>query len=118
MHVENGRDIFITIFGEYKPSVFGFQFETLMKLSKPITEYDLYELMSIEKDDKNEIMYHEESRLVPKQLFRLIDHLYKNGLKVRDLFTVNRKFRNSSRLYLIRDWLDEQTDQECREYFS
>lgn len=47
LHVENGRDIFITIFGEYKPSVFGFRMETLMKLTKPLVEYDLNELIVI-----------------------------------------------------------------------
>lgn len=47
LHVDNGRDIFITIFGEYKPSCFGFSVETLIRLPRPVHELELPELMAI-----------------------------------------------------------------------
>lgn len=47
LHVDNGRDIFITIFGEYRPSCFGFSVETLIRLPKPVHELELPELMAI-----------------------------------------------------------------------
>jgi phosphatidylinositol-bisphosphatase len=118
LHVENGRDIFITIFGEFKPSFFGLRPETLMKLAKPIADYEISELMLIDRDDENKIPYQEENTIVPRQLFLLIDYLYKNGLKTRELFTVNRKYKNSSKIHQIRDWLDENSSRDCREFSS
>lgn len=47
LHVKGGRDTFITMFGEYKPSVFGLSIETLVKLSKPVIEYKLQDLVQI-----------------------------------------------------------------------
>lgn len=47
LHVENGRDIFITIFGEYKPSCFGLSMRTMMKTIKPISDYSIRDLFTI-----------------------------------------------------------------------
>ncbi len=47
LHVDNGRDIFITMIGEYKPSCFGFSVETLIRLNNPVHELDLKELLKI-----------------------------------------------------------------------
>lgn len=47
LHVDKGRDIFITIIGEYRPSCFGFSVETLARLPKPVFELDLSELLQI-----------------------------------------------------------------------
>lgn len=47
LHIKNGRDIFITLIGEYKPSCFGFDVETLTRLPQPVAELDLKELMLI-----------------------------------------------------------------------
>jgi phosphatidylinositol-bisphosphatase len=47
LHVENGRDIFITLFAEYKPSCFGLSIETMLKLNKSVIDYGLTELMEI-----------------------------------------------------------------------
>lgn len=47
LHVENGRDIFITILGEYRPSCFGFSVETLARLPLPVYELDLKTLLQI-----------------------------------------------------------------------
>lgn len=50
LHVENGRDIFITILGEYRPSCFGFSVETLARLPQPVYELDLKDLLQIVSD--------------------------------------------------------------------
>lgn len=47
LHVENGRDIFITVLGEYRPSCFGFSAETLARLPQPVYELDLKDLLKI-----------------------------------------------------------------------
>lgn len=47
LHVENGRDIFITVLGEYRPSCFGFSVETLSRLPQPVYELDLKDILQI-----------------------------------------------------------------------
>lgn len=47
LHVDNGRDIFITILGEYRPSCFGFSVETLVRLQQPVYEMDLKDILEI-----------------------------------------------------------------------
>ena len=105
LHVENGRDIFITIFGEYQPSVFGLRLNTLMKLSKPLLEYSLKELVEIDDDKNNVIPFYKEAK-APREIWLLTDYLYKNGLIIPNLFTVQRKHKLSPRICAIRDWLD------------
>lgn len=105
LHVENGRDIFITIFGEYQPSVFGLRLDTLMKLSKPLLEYSLKELVTIDDDANNLIPYHKGAR-APREIYLLTDYLYCNGLIIPNLFTIQRKHKLSPRICAIRDWLD------------
>lgn len=105
LHVMNGRDIFITIFGEYQPSVFGLRLDTLMKLSKPLLEYSLKDLAVIEDDVKNQIPYHKDAR-APREIWLLTDYLYRNGLVTPHVFTMQRKQKLSPRICAVRDWLD------------
>lgn len=105
LHVENGRDIFITIFGEYQPSVFGLRLDTLMKLDKPLTEYTLKELVAIDDDVKNKIPYHKDAK-APREIWLLTDYLFRNGLSTQNLFTIQRRHKLSPRICAIRDWLD------------
>ncbi|KAL7033635.1 hypothetical protein ACKWTF_007654 [Chironomus riparius] len=105
LHIENGRDIFITIFGEYQPSVFGLRLDTLMKLNKPVLEYSLKELNEIECDVNNLIPFYNSAK-GPREIYLMIDYLYRNGLNIPHLFHVLRKHRLSPRICAIRDWLD------------
>lgn len=105
LHVENGRDIFITIFGEYQCSVFGLRLDTLMKLNKPVLEYTLKELIDIDDDANNLIPFFNDAK-APREIFLMIDYLYRNGLNIPQLFHVQRKHRLSPRICAIRDWLD------------
>lgn len=105
LHVENGRDIFITIFGEYQPSVFGLRLATLMKLNKPLMEFSLKELVAIDDDIHNTIPYHKDAR-APREIWLLTDYIFRHGLSSRDLFTIQRKQKLSPVICAIRDWLD------------
>lgn len=105
LHVENGRDAFITIFGEYQPSIFGLRLDTLMKLTKPVFEYSVKELMEIEDDANNRIPFFNDSK-APREIYLMVDYLYKNGLNIPQLFTIQRRHRQSPRICAIRDWLD------------
>lgn len=105
LHVENGRDIFITIFGEYQPCVFGLRFDTLMKLNKSVLEYSLKELMDIDDDANNLIPFYNDAK-APREIYVMIDYLYRNGLNIPHLFNIQRRHRLSPRICAIRDWLD------------
>lgn len=52
LHVENGRDIFITIMGEYRPSCFGFSVDTLARLPQSVYELNLKDLLQIVSSHK------------------------------------------------------------------
>ncbi|KAG5681858.1 hypothetical protein PVAND_011265 [Polypedilum vanderplanki] len=105
LHVENGRDIFITVFGEYQPSIFGLRLDTLMKLNKSVLEYSLKELMDIDDDANNLIPFYNNAK-APREIYLMIDYLYRNGLNIPHLFTIQRRHKLSPRICAIRDWLD------------
>lgn len=44
LHVENGRDTFISIIGEYQPSCFGFSLETLIMLPEPVATINIKDI--------------------------------------------------------------------------
>ncbi|XP_053689041.1 inositol polyphosphate 5-phosphatase OCRL [Sabethes cyaneus] len=111
LHVENGRDIFITIFGEYKQSCFGVSLETLMKLNKPIFEYEINELIALEKEEKLIDITGDENLKIPREIWRLIDYLYKNGMETAQLFTPNRTYSRHENILEIRDWLDSWSSE-------
>lgn len=105
LHVKNGRDIFITIFGEYKPSCFGVSLDTLMKLNKPIFEYEINELIALDKEEKLVDLTNDVERKVPREIWRLIDYLYNEGMDSHQLF-MNRAYSKNENILEIRDWLD------------
>lgn len=117
LHVENGRDIFITIFGEYKSSCFGVTLETLMKLNKPIFEYEINELVALEKEEKLIDLTDDVNLRIPREIWRLIDYLYSNGMDAPQLFTLNRTHSKHENILEIRDWLDSWSSEPFRILF-
>lgn len=106
LHVDKGRDIFITIFGEYKSSCFGVSLETLMKLNKPIFEYEINQLIALEKEEKLVDLTEDENLKIPREIWRLTDYLYNHGMDTPQLFTQNRTHSRHDNILEIRDWLD------------
>jgi len=47
LHVKSGRDIFITVTGEYQPSCFGLSMETMCRTDRPISEYNQDEIKNL-----------------------------------------------------------------------
>lgn len=106
LHVKNGRDIFITIFGEYKSSCFGLPLETLMKLNKPVYEYDINELVALEKEERLVDLTDDGSLKIPREIWRLVDYLCNvPSVDLTQLF-VNRAYGRHENITEIRDWLD------------
>jgi inositol polyphosphate 5-phosphatase INPP5B/F len=131
LHLEGGKDIFITVTGTYQRSCFGLSIEALVFMPLPVREVALRKLMDlvgsinyclivsiIELKNVQENMAvddppKEQSPLpVPKEIWFLVDHLYKYGLDQQHLFEHPGLH---TELVLIRDWLDEGSTDPIRE---
>lgn len=87
LHLKGGKDFFITVSGSYVLSCFGSSIEVLVRMFSPIREVDTAELIQIEKATYGSSSENKERPLdVPKELWRLIDHLFTNGLDQDELF--------------------------------
>jgi inositol polyphosphate 5-phosphatase INPP5B/F len=107
-HIENGQDYFISISAEWIPSCFGESINTLLALDKPIVSYSTAELHSYSTAELDSVLIPDahfesvqdpqdlnsrfgvEDAAVPKELWTLIDYIYKNGLEVVSTFLNNR----------------------------
>lgn len=122
LHLENGRDLFISISGSYQPSCFGSSIEALVRMRLPIRQVscnDLAnlhsgkaidivktcELLSLDTDDPEPLPCYD----IPKELYILIDRLHQKGLDQYDLFIRNGL---NSELIKIREALDTGTRLE------
>ncbi|XP_042196561.1 inositol polyphosphate 5-phosphatase OCRL isoform X1 [Callorhinchus milii] len=99
LHLDRGKDYFITIGGNYLPSCFGTSLETLCRMKKPIREVPVTKLIDLDDDS---MFQKEKSRLelfpmdniesddkplqIPKEMWLLVDHLFKNACRQEDLF--------------------------------
>ncbi|XP_013775252.1 inositol polyphosphate 5-phosphatase OCRL-1-like isoform X1 [Limulus polyphemus] len=85
LHLEGGKDLFITVQGAYIPSCFGSSLDALVRMPFPIREVPTAKLIDLETHPK-EIKAKEPPFEIPKELWLLIDHLFKYGLTKEDLF--------------------------------
>ncbi|XP_070165957.1 type II inositol 1,4,5-trisphosphate 5-phosphatase isoform X4 [Polyergus mexicanus] len=102
LHLEGGKDIFITITGTYERSCFGSSMEALVHISVPIREIPIGRLVELE-NNKNPS---QEPYPVPKEVWHLVDRLYRHGIKTPGLFETPGLH---SEIIAIRDWLDESS---------
>eukprot|EP00164_Ancoracysta_twista_P007937 GFYU01011378.1.p1 GENE.GFYU01011378.1~~GFYU01011378.1.p1 ORF type:complete len:727 (-),score=210.50 GFYU01011378.1:188-2368(-) len=72
LHLENGRDYFITIGGDYLRSCFAVDLETLMRYMEPVR-------------DAQPSSTHAKS--IPSELWRMIDYLFNHAMQEPGLFT-------------------------------
>uniref|UniRef100_A0A8C7MK41 phosphoinositide 5-phosphatase n=1 Tax=Oncorhynchus kisutch TaxID=8019 RepID=A0A8C7MK41_ONCKI len=89
LHLDRGKDYFITISGNYLPSCFGTSLETLCHIKKPIREVPITKLIDLGEDS---YMEKEKSRVsflmvdsagtedkplkIPKEVWLLVNHLF------------------------------------------
>ncbi|XP_054851974.1 inositol polyphosphate 5-phosphatase OCRL isoform X2 [Eublepharis macularius] len=91
LHLDRGKDYFLTISGSYLPSCFGTSLEALCRMKRPIREVPVTKLIDLEKsllemvpqdsEDSGDRPLH-----VPKEIWILVDHLFKNACHQEDLF--------------------------------
>ncbi|XP_044755725.1 inositol polyphosphate 5-phosphatase OCRL isoform X2 [Coccinella septempunctata] len=97
LHLNGGKDMFIIVTGTGEKTSFTTSMAALCRAPVPImylTEEQFGKIVDLEGD----VLYS-----VPRELWLLIDHLYKYGLGVKDLFESNSTQENFVKL---RDWLD------------
>uniref|UniRef100_A0A8C1KJL4 phosphoinositide 5-phosphatase n=1 Tax=Cyprinus carpio TaxID=7962 RepID=A0A8C1KJL4_CYPCA len=83
LHLDRGKDYFITVAGNYLPCCFGTSLETLCRMKKPIREIPDHvtlktEVMAAENSDK--------PLKIPKEVWLLVNHLYTKACQQEDLF--------------------------------
>lgn len=100
LHLEGGKDIFITVTGTYERSCFGSSMEALAHISLPIREIPIGRLVELESN-KN---LSQEPYPIPKEIWYLVDKLYRHGIKTPGLFETPGLHNE---IIAIRDWLDE-----------
>ncbi|EGG16677.1 RhoGAP domain-containing protein [Cavenderia fasciculata] len=94
LHLENGKDYFISIMGSWKPTCFGNTLENLVRYQGPLVG--------------TQPMPVEQKKLsIPKELWRMVDSLYSNnGMAEENLFIVSGV---SKEIEQIKECLDTGT---------
>ncbi|XP_034545672.1 inositol polyphosphate 5-phosphatase OCRL [Notolabrus celidotus] len=91
LHLDRGKDYFITISGNYLPSCFGTSLETLCRMKKPIREIPITKLIDLERSKVSFLMVDgagtEDVPLkIPKEVWILVNHLFIKSCDQEDLF--------------------------------
>nr|KAG5691659.1 hypothetical protein BaRGS_022934 [Batillaria attramentaria] len=107
LHLHGGKDIFITVSGNYLSSSFGSSIEALIQMHGPIRNVPVAQLVQIEQTGSLTQVDLAETGgrlyMVPKELWRLVDHIVVNGKEKENLFQVPGL---QSEIQQIRDALD------------
>lgn len=84
LHLERGKDYFLSVSGNYLPSCFGSPIHTLCYMREPILDLPLktvseLTLMSVQTaDDRSRF---EKPMEIPKELWMMVDYLYRNAVQ-------------------------------------
>ncbi|XP_071115406.1 type II inositol 1,4,5-trisphosphate 5-phosphatase-like [Haliotis cracherodii] len=104
LHLTGGKDFFIPVSGKYIPSSFGTPIETLVQMHGPIREVAVGDLISFGSPKANtSALGSDQPYTCPKEIFRLVNHLFKYGKAQEDLFL---QPGNQGEIQQIRDALD------------
>ncbi|XP_013418974.1 inositol polyphosphate 5-phosphatase OCRL-1 [Lingula anatina] len=114
LHLEGGKDFFISVTGSYTPSCFGSSIESLVNMVDPIREIPTDTLISLEHiptspaGEKRKSFFGDnvEPLDIPKELYRLVDYIYKQGKEEEELF---QQPGLHTEIQWIRDCLDTGT---------
>ena len=101
LHLDGGKDLFITVSGDYECSCFGSSIETLVRLKCPLKRCPKEMLQKLERKQYTDGFPPVWD--IPKEMWILVDQLYKYGMLSEDLFQqsgLNTEFR------VIRNALD------------
>ncbi|CAH1115120.1 unnamed protein product [Psylliodes chrysocephalus] len=97
LHLKGGKDMFIIVNGECQKSSFTASISLLCRISVPVMKVPDDQWKIADKGDSN-VLYS-----VPRELWLLIDYIYRHGMKTKELFESSALHEEIAR---IRDWLD------------
>ncbi|XP_017271114.1 type II inositol 1,4,5-trisphosphate 5-phosphatase isoform X2 [Kryptolebias marmoratus] len=87
LHLERGKDYFISVTGNYLPSCYGTSIYLLCHMREPIQDMPEETLLELSEKSVNENGATTEKPLdIPKELWMMVDHLFRNAVKQEDLF--------------------------------
>uniref|UniRef100_A0A8C4F3R4 phosphoinositide 5-phosphatase n=1 Tax=Dicentrarchus labrax TaxID=13489 RepID=A0A8C4F3R4_DICLA len=91
LHLERGKDYFISVTGNYLPSCYGTSIRALCHMREPIQDMPqetLRELVSATMCRAATLKYlnTEKPLDIPKELWMMVDHLFRNAIKQEDIF--------------------------------
>ncbi|KAM6952283.1 inositol polyphosphate 5-phosphatase OCRL isoform 1-T1 [Lycodopsis pacificus] len=98
LHLDRGKDYFITISGNYQPSCFGTSLDTLCRMKKPIREIPITKLIDLGEDsymekEKSKVSFlmdgastEDKPLKIPKEVWILVNHLFTRSCDQEDLF--------------------------------
>ncbi|XP_023556881.1 type II inositol 1,4,5-trisphosphate 5-phosphatase isoform X2 [Octodon degus] len=89
LHLDRGKDYFLSVTGNYLPSCFGSPIHTLCYMRQPIVDLPLetiseLTLMPMQTEDDGSQL--ESPMEIPKELWMMVDYLYRNAIQQEDLF--------------------------------
>nr|XP_019949030.1 PREDICTED: type II inositol 1,4,5-trisphosphate 5-phosphatase isoform X1 [Paralichthys olivaceus] len=87
LHLERGKDYFIPVAGNYLPSCYGSSIHSLCQLREPIQDMPQETLRDLAERPGDENAVNVEKPLdIPKELWMMVDHLFRNAIKQEDIF--------------------------------
>ncbi|XP_056455952.1 inositol polyphosphate 5-phosphatase OCRL isoform X2 [Gadus chalcogrammus] len=99
LHLDRGKDFFITISGNYLPSCFGTSLDSLCRMKKPIREIPVSQLIDLGEDtftekEQTKVNFllvegagNEDKPLkIPKEVWILVNRLFTQSCQQEDLF--------------------------------
>ena len=120
LHLENGKDIFVTVKGVYQPSCFGASIDALVRMTMPIREYTREKIKDFEKSSTSYDSVDSglgnttwltqtnatfgQTYDIPKELWIMADHIHRYGRDHRNLF--RHQHFDVAALKKIRETLD------------
>ncbi|XP_054164292.1 type II inositol 1,4,5-trisphosphate 5-phosphatase-like [Oppia nitens] len=100
LHLDGGKDLFITITGTYQRSCYGCSIDTLVRLKQPLKQVskDVVKQLELKQHDKWPAIWD-----IPKELWIIVDQLYKYGMLTKELFQQSGLITEFCQ---VRKWLD------------
>ncbi|XP_037532767.1 type II inositol 1,4,5-trisphosphate 5-phosphatase [Nematolebias whitei] len=84
LHLERGKDYFISVTGNYLSSCYGSSIYALCQMKDPIQDLPQETLLELSLNENGETT--EKPLDIPKELWMMVDHLFRNAVKQEDLF--------------------------------
>lgn len=100
LHLENGKDFFISVQAQFLGTAFGLPLSVLLRLPEPIRHYKHSDISAVLSSGT---CTQTSPLTVPKEMWRMVDYLYRFGLGVQELFLTSG---DAAVMETIRECLD------------